>query len=109
MEFGFSSIADGIRASRLTNCPEDGDGIIRNTAKFKLGYKSSLHKILQFILIYFQLHATLHSLFISGKPLYCFGWYLHHHQEHIRLYLQYLIRVKPLLLPTTIVEELELV
>ena len=32
-----------------------------------------------------------------------------HHQEHTQLYLQYLVLVKPLLLPATIVEELELV
>ena len=32
-----------------------------------------------------------------------------HHQEHTQLYLQYLVLVKPLLLPTAIVEELELV
>jgi len=31
------------------------------------------------------------------------------HQEHIQLYLQYLVLVKPLLLPAAIVEELELV
>ena len=32
-----------------------------------------------------------------------------HHQEHIQLYLQHLVLVKPLLLPAAIVEELELV
>ena len=32
-----------------------------------------------------------------------------HHQEHAQLYLQYLVLVKPLLLPAAIVEELELV
>ena len=32
-----------------------------------------------------------------------------HHQEHTQLYLQYLVFVKPLLLPATIVEEFELV
>jgi len=32
-----------------------------------------------------------------------------HNQEHIQLYLQYLVPVKPLLLPAAIVEELELV
>ena len=30
-----------------------------------------------------------------------------HHQEHTQLYLQYLVLVKPLLLPAAIVEELE--
>jgi len=32
-----------------------------------------------------------------------------HHQEHTHLYLQYLVLVKPLLLPVAIVEEMELV
>ena len=32
-----------------------------------------------------------------------------HHQGHTQLYLQYLVLVKPLLLPAAIVEELELV
>ena len=32
-----------------------------------------------------------------------------HHQEHTQLYLQYLVLVKPLLLPAAIVEELKLV
>ena len=31
------------------------------------------------------------------------------HQEHTQLYLQYLVHVKPLLLPAAIMEELELV
>jgi len=32
-----------------------------------------------------------------------------HHQEHTQLYLQYLVLVKPLLLPAAVVGELELV
>ena len=32
-----------------------------------------------------------------------------HHQEHIQLYLQRLVLIKPLLLPAAIVEELEIV
>jgi len=32
-----------------------------------------------------------------------------HHQEHTQLYLEYLVLVKPLLLPAAIVEEMELV
>ena len=32
-----------------------------------------------------------------------------HHQGHTQLYLQYLVLVKPLLLPAAVVEELELV
>jgi len=32
-----------------------------------------------------------------------------HHQKHTQLYFQYLVFVNPLLLPTAIVEELELI
>ena len=56
--------------------------------------------------MYFQQDATLHSLFISGKLLYMFRVVSHtHHQEHTQLYLQYLVLVKPFLLPVAIVEE----
>jgi hypothetical protein len=37
--FGFKRIADSIRASRFSNCPEDGDRITRNTVKLKSKYK----------------------------------------------------------------------
>jgi len=47
--------------------------------------------------------------FISGKLLYISGGISTHHQEHTQLYLQYLVLVKPLLLPAAIVEEFELV
>jgi len=40
----------------------------------------------------------------------CFGWYLHLSSgAHTQLFLQYLLLVKPLLLPAAVVEELELV
>ena len=77
-----------------------------------------------FLLIYFQQEATLRSLFISGRLLYMFWvvsspiirstqdsiysiWYVSggistHHQEHTQEYLQYLVRVKWLLLPAAI-------
>ena len=61
------------------------------------------------VLIYFQQDVTLHSLFISGKPLHFSGGISTHHQEHTQLYLQYLVLVKPVLLPAAIVEGLELV
>ena len=41
--------------------------------------------------------------------LHVLGGFSTHHQEHTQLYLQYLVLVKLLLLPATIVEELELV
>ena len=48
--------------------------------------------------IYLYLYTALH---VSGGIST-------HHQEHAQLYLQHLVLVKPLLLPATIVEELEL-
>ena len=47
--------------------------------------------------MYFQQDATLHGSFISGKLLYMFRVVSTHHQEHIQLYLQYQVLVKPLL------------
>ena len=41
--------------------------------------------------------------------LHVSGGIFNHHQEYTQLYLQYLVLVKPLLLPVAIVEELELV
>ena len=42
---------------------------------FKFNVHGSVHR--KYILIYIQQDATLHSLFISGNPSTCFGWYLH--------------------------------
>ena len=53
----------------------------------------------KYIPMYIQQDATLH---VSG------GIYTHH-QEHTQLYLQHLVLVKPLLLPASVVEEMELV
>ena len=58
--------------------------------------------------MYIQQDATLHSLFISGIALHVSGGTSTHHQQHTQLYLQHLVLVKPLLLPATIVQELEL-
>ena len=62
-----------------------------------------------FLLIYFQQDATLHSLFISGKLLYTFRVVSPPIIRSTQQYLQYLVLVKPLLLPAAIAEELELV
>jgi len=51
----------------------------------------------------------LHSLFYLETALHVLGGTTTHHQEHIQLYLQYLVFVTPLLLPAAIVEELKLV
>ena len=63
----------------------------------------------QDILIYTQQDATLRSLFYLETALHVSGGTSTHYQERIRLYLQHLVFVTPLLLPVAIVEELELV
>jgi hypothetical protein len=72
---------------------------------------SSSHKHAEIysILIYIQQDATLHSLFYLETALRVSGDTTNHHQERKQLYLQHLVFVTPLLLPATIVEELELV
>ena len=54
------------------------------------------------ILIYIQQDATLHSLFYLETALYVSGGTTTHYQERIQLYLQYLVFVRPLLLPAAI-------
>ena len=61
------------------------------------------------ILIYIQQDATLHSLFHLETALHVSGGTSTHHQKRKHLYLQHLVFVTLLLLPATIVEELELV
>jgi hypothetical protein len=65
----------------------------------------------KYILIYIQQDATLHSLFYLETALHVSGGTTTttHQQERKQLYLQHLVFVTPLLLPATIVEELELV
>ena len=59
------------------------------------------------ILIYIQQNATLHSLFYLETALHVSGGTITHHQERKKLYLQILVFVTTLLLPATIVEELD--
>ena len=47
--------------------------------------------------------------YLWNTALHISGGISTHHQEHTQLYLQYLVLVKPLLLPAAIVDELELV
>ena len=54
------------------------------------------------ILLYIQQDATLHSLFYLETALHVSGGTSTHHQERKQLYLQYLVFVKPLLLPAAI-------
>ena len=60
-----------------------------------------------YILIYTQQDATLHSLFYLATALRVSGDTITHHQEQKQLYLQHLVFVTPLLLSAAIVEELE--
>jgi len=48
-------------------------------------------------------------IYFWKTALHVLGGISTHHQEHTQLYLQYLVLVKPFLLPAAIVEELELV
>jgi hypothetical protein len=57
--------------------------------------------------IYIQQDATLRSLFYPETALHVSGGTSTHHQEGIKLYLQHLVFVTPLLLSAAIVEELE--
>ena len=61
------------------------------------------------VLLYIQQDATLHSVFYLETALHVSGGTPTHHQERKQLYLQHLVFVTPLLLPTAIVEVLELV
>jgi hypothetical protein len=50
--------------------------------------------------IYIQQDATLHSLFYLETALHVLGGTTTHHEERIQLYLQHLVFVRLLLLPT---------
>ena len=50
-----------------------------------------------------------YTVYFWKTSLHVSGGIYTHHQEHTQLSLQYLVLVKPLLLPAAIVEELELV
>jgi hypothetical protein len=58
------------------------------------------------MLIYIHKDETLHSLFYLKTALHVSGGTSTHHQE-LKLYLQHLVFVTPLLLSVAIVEELE--
>ena len=62
-----------------------------------------------YILIYIQQDAKLHSLFYLETALHVSGGNITHHQERKQLYLQHMVFVTPLLLSAAIVEEAELV
>ena len=56
----------------------------------------------QFLLIYFQRDVRLHIIYFWKTALHVSGGTSTHHQEHTQLYLQYLVLVKPLLLPAAV-------
>jgi hypothetical protein len=65
---------------------------------------------MQFLLIYFQQDCNITQFIYFWKTaLHVWDVVSTHHQEHTQMYLQYLVLVKPLLLPAAIVDELELV
>ena len=55
--------------------------------------------------MYIQQDATLHSLFYLETALHVSGGTTTHHHERRQLYLQHLVFVTPLLLPSAVVEE----
>jgi hypothetical protein len=58
---------------------------------------------LRVLLIHFQIDAMFHSLFFFWKTtLHVSGGVSTYHQEHTQLYFEYLVLVKPLLLPADI-------
>jgi hypothetical protein len=58
--------------------------------------------------LYIQQDAMLHNLLYLETALHDSGGITTHYQERMQRYLQHLVFVTPLLLPATIVEELEL-
>jgi hypothetical protein len=67
--------------------------------EFSFSYSNIHHNKTQRCTVYLYLETALH---VSGGTST-------HHQERIKLYLQHLVFVTPLLLSATIVEELKLV
>ena len=57
----------------------------------------------------FDIFPKRYNVHFWKTALHVSGGISNHHQEHTQLYLQYLVLVKPLLLPAAIVDELKLV
>ena len=62
---------------------------------------------ISFLYIFYKMQR--YTVYFWKTSLHVSGVISTHHQEHIQLYLQYLVLVKPLLLPAAIVDELDLV
>jgi hypothetical protein len=67
---------------------------------------SVLHR--ECICKYNQEYATLHNSFTTAKCSTCFRWFLRPSSGAQKLYIQHRVFVKPLLLTSTVGEELEL-
>jgi hypothetical protein len=81
---------------------------LQSGVKFNV-YGSVHPKYIPVYVYIMQQDATSHSSFQLETALHVSGGTSTHHEEHKQLYLQHLVFVTPLLLPTAIVEELELV
>jgi hypothetical protein len=76
-----------------------------NNKKYTFNVHGSVHR--ENIPIYIQQDATFHSSLYLETAQHVLDGTPTHHQEHIQLYLQHLVFVTSLLLPATIMEELE--
>ena len=74
-----------------------------NVEPSELILKQYMKRLNNYIPMYIQQDATLHSLFILETALNVSGGNSTHHQERTQLYLQHLVPVKPLLIPAAIV------
>jgi hypothetical protein len=88
-----------VQAVGNSNCPKTLYVFI-SKFQFKFYIYGSVH--CNYILIYIQQDAALHSLFYLETALHVLGATSTHHQERIQLYLQRLVFVTPLLLPAAI-------
>jgi hypothetical protein len=77
---------------------------ISRASYFKFDVHGSVHR--KYNPIYIQQDATVHSLLYLKNALHVSGGISTHHQERIKLYLQHLVFVTPLLLPAAIVFQL---
>ena len=78
---------------------------ILHVSRIRVNVHGSVHR--KNILIYIQQDAKLHSLFYLETALHVSGGSSTHHQQRIKLYLQHLVFVTPLLLSAAIVKKLE--
>jgi hypothetical protein len=80
----------------------EGTGTMSDTSEFMMMTSTRINK-LNFslsILMCVQQDATLHNLFYLETFLHVSGGTTTHHQERKKLYLQHLVFITPLLLPT---------